>query len=111
MKAGERFAERFELEGLAGSGGMGAVYRARDLSTDTVVALKILLRASDGPRFEREARILAEIESPAVVRYVAHGTDSVGRQCLANPGGGRALAARTVDRGARRDADATKPGP
>jgi tetratricopeptide (TPR) repeat protein len=83
VKPGERFAERFVLEALAGTGGMGAVYRARDLTNDATVALKILLRPSDGPRFEREARILAELRSPAVVRYVAHGTDALGRQWLA----------------------------
>lgn len=51
---------------------MGEVWKALDLETNRPVAVKILARGTD-PRFAREARILAEIEHPHVVRYVAHG--------------------------------------
>src|SRR5262245_56073467 len=37
----------FEIESLAGAGGMGEVYRARDTRLDRHIALKIL--SSDGP--------------------------------------------------------------
>src|SRR5262249_17513269 len=67
---------RFEIARRAGSGGMGAVYRALDQTTGEVVAVKVLhmTGTQNTARFEREARILAELRHPAVARYVAHGT-------------------------------------
>jgi len=68
-------AERFVLERLVGSGGMGEVFRAKDRLTGGLVALKILYgsMARDADRFKREAQLLAEISHPRIVRYVAHG--------------------------------------
>jgi eukaryotic-like serine/threonine-protein kinase len=68
-------AERFVLERLVGSGGMGEVFRAKDRLTGGLVALKILYGSMtrDADRFRREAQFLAEISHPRVVRYVAHG--------------------------------------
>ncbi len=40
MKIGELVGGRFELQHLVGSGGMGQVYRARDLTTGNAAALK-----------------------------------------------------------------------
>ena len=81
------FANRFEIEREAGSGGMGTVYRARDGSTGAVVALKLAHRAGVGgdtaERFAREARLLAEIAHPGIVAYVAHGEAPDGRLYLA----------------------------
>ena len=82
--AGDVIAERFELDGLAGEGGMGVVYRAKDRVTGAPVALKILRGAAlDPERFFREARVLSEIRHPGVVRYVAHGVAPDGRLYLA----------------------------
>lgn len=53
---GEVFAGRYELIDLIGVGGMGAVWRARDLRQDRIVAAKVL-RQSDATmllRFVRE---------------------------------------------------------
>jgi predicted RNA-binding protein YlxR (DUF448 family) len=76
LPPGEVVAERFTVEKLAGRGGMGAVYRARDGQTGQPVALK-LLHAVTSPevayRFKREAVLLAELRHPAIVSYVAHG--------------------------------------
>jgi tetratricopeptide (TPR) repeat protein len=74
---GEVLSGRFVIEHLAGSGGMGTVYRALDRLTGEPVALKVV--ASQGqhePRFAQEARVLAELRHPAIVRYIAHGETS-----------------------------------
>ena len=42
---------RFEVIGKLGEGGMGAIYRARQLSMERMVALKILLRNRRGDPF------------------------------------------------------------
>ena len=75
MHPGVRVAERFEIERIAASGGMGTVYRAHDRHTGHAVALKVLAASAAGERarFLREVRVLAELRHPAIVRYVAHG--------------------------------------
>ncbi|MFP2958824.1 protein kinase domain-containing protein [Myxococcus sp. 1LA] len=69
----EQFAGRYVLEALAGRGGMGAVYRARDTLVGDVVALKLLeLGASPAPewleRFRREVRLARRITHRHVAR-------------------------------------------
>jgi hypothetical protein len=84
MRPGTLFADRFEIESRAGAGGMGVVYRAFDRVSRARVALKILVATGDGgDRFSREARALAEVRHPAVVRYVAHGESTDGDRYLA----------------------------
>jgi Tol biopolymer transport system component len=61
----------YEVLSLAGSGGMGEVYRARDTRLDRVVAVKILPPgvAADPvrlARFEREARTTASLAHPHI---------------------------------------------
>ena len=69
--AGETIG-RFEIEAIAGRGAMGIVYRARDPRLDRRVALKLirpgLLDSAVHARLEREARALAKVDHPAVVR-------------------------------------------
>jgi len=61
----------YQLQMLLGVGGMGEVYRARDLKLGRDVAIKILPRAvTRDPdrlaRFEREARMLAALNHPNI---------------------------------------------
>ncbi len=86
MLPGDVVGERFLLEELAGSGGMGAVFRARDRTTGEPVALKMLhgTAASDGAeRFAREIRVLAALRHPGIVRYIADGRTPIGSPWLA----------------------------
>jgi tetratricopeptide (TPR) repeat protein len=74
---------RFEVRGLAGEGGAGLVYRGIDREAGGAVAVKILRDGvSVGERFARESRLLAELEDPGIVRYVAHGITDGGQQYL-----------------------------
>ena len=82
MRRGDLIAERFEIELLAGTGGMGEVYRAFDHVTREVVALKLLVGTEEA-RFELEARVLSSLRHPGVVRYVAHGATDDGDRYLA----------------------------
>jgi len=75
MKHGDLVGGRFEIGDRVREGGMGVVFRARDRESGHAVAVKTLLDASSRARFEREAALLAKLEHPAVVRYVAHGRE------------------------------------
>jgi DNA-binding NarL/FixJ family response regulator len=60
------------IDGIAGKGGMGVVYRATDLTLDRQVALKLIAAGVAGDpdfraRFERECRIAASLDHPHVV--------------------------------------------
>jgi len=78
-------ADRFEIERLVGSGGMGEVFLAKDRVTGEPVALKVLYGSmtKDGERFKREAQLLAEVSHPRIVRYIAHGIAQGSRPYLA----------------------------
>ena len=63
---------RYQLEQLLASGGMGAVWRARDLRLDRAVAVKELTGAGltlpmAVQRFDREARAVARLAHPNIV--------------------------------------------
>jgi Tol biopolymer transport system component len=62
---------QYEVVAAIGAGGMGEVYRARDLSLGRDVALKVLpVAVAHDPerlgRFEREARLLAALNHPNI---------------------------------------------
>jgi hypothetical protein len=82
MRSGHLIAGRFEVERFAGAGAMGLVYLARDAETGGRVALKILAHGGT-ERFLREARVLAEMKHPNIVRYVAHGITETDEPYLA----------------------------
>jgi serine/threonine-protein kinase len=75
---GELVAGNYQIAGVAGSGGMGVVYRAVDLKLQRNVALKFLpaeLNASerDKQRFLHEARTASSLDHPNI--GVIHGIE------------------------------------
>ncbi|MBN1290575.1 MAG: SUMF1/EgtB/PvdO family nonheme iron enzyme [Candidatus Latescibacteria bacterium] len=69
----ELVADRYEILGKLGAGGMAAVYLAREIALDRKVAIKVLpqafLRDEDFvTRFKREAQVAANLEHPNIVR-------------------------------------------
>lgn len=64
-------ADRYEVRGELGSGGMGVVYRARDRFLNKDVAIKMLKTKSLTPeqflRFQNEANALAKLQHPNVI--------------------------------------------
>ena len=60
---GEVFAGRYELIDLIGEGGMGAVWRVRDLKRDRIVAAKVL-RQSDAVRESYVREVLQGSDDP-----------------------------------------------
>jgi len=63
----ERLADRYEVLGPLGRGGMADVYRARDTALDREVAVKVLRDAAHSERFRAEARTLAMLSHPGLV--------------------------------------------
>jgi eukaryotic-like serine/threonine-protein kinase len=90
LPSGIVLQERYEILGVQGVGGMGAVYRARDLrftSVSKIVAVKEMNNTAPDARvrrislqnFEREANILASLSHPAIPKifdYFSEGNRS-----------------------------------
>jgi len=77
MQRGDRVGGRFEIVDRVASGGMGTIFRGRDVRSRRDVAVKIVavVTADEAARFAREAQILAGFADPGVVGYIAHGRD------------------------------------
>ncbi|MGE0711329.1 MAG: serine/threonine-protein kinase [Planctomycetota bacterium] len=69
--------ERYEASSELGRGGMGVVFRARDLHLEREVALKVVSKTTPTAlqRFQREALIARSLSHPNLVRVLATGTD------------------------------------
>jgi eukaryotic-like serine/threonine-protein kinase len=70
---------KYRVDRALGRGGMGAVYRARDMRLDRDVAIKVvrgeLLADADArARFRREAQVVARLQHPGVVSVFDYGT-------------------------------------
>lgn len=71
----QRLLPQYEITGILGRGGMGAVYKGRQAKLDRVVAIKLLPETfSKGEddlnfaaRFLQEARAMARLDHPAII--------------------------------------------
>ena len=80
---------RYHIIELLGEGGMSAVYRAFDTGLERVVAIKVIKieRSYDAAfikRFEREAKTLAHLEHPYILKVLDYGEED-GRPFLVMP--------------------------
>ena len=77
IEPGLLLKERYKITKQLGSGGMGEVFQAEDLSLDTQVAVKINhnLNETTSAQFIREARLLASIKHPNLPRVIDYFTD------------------------------------
>jgi serine/threonine protein kinase len=76
------FADRYELTELIGTGGFGNVYKAKHLSLNMELAIKVLHRQHLGEdvnlkRFEQEAQLLSRIENQHVVKIITIHRDGI----------------------------------
>ena len=83
---GQTVGGRWRLERLLGTGGMAAVYAARD-GAGNVAAIKILhpemsLRHDVRERFLREAYVANKVAHPGAVQVLEHSTDDSGSTFL-----------------------------
>jgi serine/threonine protein kinase/Tfp pilus assembly protein PilF len=82
----------YEILGVLGRGGMGIVYRARDLRLDRQVALKMMLasaEATERSRFRNEAQAVARLQHPHIVQiYEVGEQDGLPYICLEYVDGG-----------------------
>lgn len=73
-----RLGAQYTVEGLLGRGGMGSVFRARDLTLDRPVAIKVVAgdvssNAELRARFLQEARTVAKLRHPNIVAVYSAG--------------------------------------
>src|SRR5579863_8997001 len=78
LRIQESIGDAYRLVELLGRGGMGIVFRAREVALDREVALKVLtldpmLSPEAYTRFEREAKLAARLDHPNVVPIFAVG--------------------------------------
>jgi eukaryotic-like serine/threonine-protein kinase len=77
---GTQLSGRYRLDEKIGAGGMSTVYRARDMTLERDVAVKLMHReiAADSDhleRFRREARAVAQLSHPYIVNVIDAGED------------------------------------
>ena len=74
LAAGTLVDGRYKVLRVIGVGGTGVVYEVEHQRTGQHLALKTLLDPSHAPRLEQEARALAKLSSPHIVKVVDLGT-------------------------------------
>jgi eukaryotic-like serine/threonine-protein kinase len=68
----------YRVESLLGSGGVGSVYAARNVSSGAMVAIKVVRSVGLGTqavmRFRQECRALSRLSHPGIVRLIETGS-------------------------------------
>ena len=88
VTTGTLIMDTYEIEKLINSGGMGEVYRGRNVHNGEPVAIKIVLPAlAHDPKivalFQKESTVLSRLSHEAIVRYHTFTIDrSIGRPCM-----------------------------
>lgn len=88
VTAGTLIMGTYEIEKLINSGGMGEVYRGRNIHNDEPVAIKIVLPSlAHDPKivalFQKESTVLSRLAHEAIVRYHVFTNDpTIGRPCM-----------------------------
>ncbi len=85
---GKTIAGKFLIASYLGGGAVGAVYKARHLALDKVVAIKLLHGEHAGDamfaaRFEREAKAASKLDHPNSMRVLDFGVDPDGLAYIA----------------------------
>jgi serine/threonine protein kinase len=80
---GRTIAGKFFIEHLLGTGAMGAVFRARQIALDKIVAIKVLhgehaQDATFAARFQREAKAASRLNHPNSMQVVDFGVEPDG---------------------------------
>lgn len=72
LSAGQIVADKYRIDGVMGTGGMGVVVAATHIELAQRVAIKFLREVSAEAlaRFQREARLLVRLKSPHVARVI-----------------------------------------
>lgn len=105
--------ERFEILGAINRGGMAWIYKARDLKTGALVALKVPLThcecdASFHSRFQREETIGLTLDHPGIVKFIPVGADKSRPYIVMEFLQGQTLAARLRAVSRLAEAEATR---
>ena len=109
----ERLGERYEVEELIGAGGMGEVFRARDLRLERTVAVKrpsASFTGSSRERFRREAQSAARLNHPHVVTVYDWGDEGAEAYLVMEYVEGRSLRAMLQEQGPLAPADVARVG-
>ncbi len=77
------FENKYQLVDRIAAGGMGVIFKARQLELGRYVAIKMLMEMNTTPvsimRFQQEAQTLAKMDHPNLVRVIEMGVSAYGQ--------------------------------
>ena len=80
LKVGQVLNDRYQIDSLLGTGGMGTVYRGRDQTLEREVAIKVMhpqfaQQTESRKRFLQEAQAAAKLNDPGIVQVFDFGQE------------------------------------